>query len=47
MQKTENLAFQGILTGQKERFDLVKSVKHAAKRQFRFLGDIDHIERKV
>ena len=47
MQEKENFAFQGILTVQKERFDLVKWVKHAPKRELRFLGDIDCIERTV
>ena len=47
MQPKENCSFYGILTVQKERFDLVKWVKHAAKRELRFLGDIDSIERKV
>ena len=47
MQEKENFAFQGMLTVQKESFDLVKWVKHAGKRELRFLGDIDCIERKV
>ena len=47
MQQKENFVFQGILPVQKERFDLVKSVKHAAKKELCFLGDIDWIERKV
>ena len=38
MQQKENLAFQGILTVQKEKFDLVQWVKHAAKRELHFLG---------
>ena len=45
MQQKENFVFQGILTVQKGRFDLVKWVKHATKRELRFLGDIDCIER--
>ena len=47
MQQKENFAFQAILTVQKESFDLLKWVKHAAKRELQFLGDIDCIERKV
>ena len=47
MLEKENCTFQGILTVQKERFDLVKWVKHAAKRELRFLGDIDCTEIKV
>ena len=47
MEQKENRPFQGILTVQKESFDLVKWVKHAAKSELRFLGDIDCIERKV
>ena len=47
MQQKENFAFQGILTVQKERFDVVKWVKNGAKRELHFLGDIDCIERKV
>ena len=45
MQQKENFPFQGILTVQKERFDMVNPVKHAGKRELRFLGDIDCIER--
>ena len=45
MQEKENLAFQEIFTVQKERFDLVKWIKHAAKRELHFLGDIDCIKR--
>ena len=47
MQQNENFAFQGLLTVQKERFDMVKWVKHAAKGELLFLGDIDCVERKV
>ena len=47
MQANENFAFQRILTVQKETFDLLKWVKQAPKRELRFLGDIDSIERKV
>ena len=47
MQQKENCSFQGILPVQKERFDLVKWVNHAAKRELHFLGDIDYIEKKV
>ena len=47
MQQKEKFAFQEILIVQKERFDLVKWVKHKAKRELHFLGDIDCIERKV
>ena len=47
MQQKENFAFQGILTVQKESFDLPKWVKHEAKRELRFLWNIDCIERKV
>ena len=47
MQQKENFAFQGILTVQKESSDMVKWVKHAAKRELHFLRDIDCIERKV
>ena len=47
MQQKENFAFSGILTVYKERFDLVKWVKHAAKKELQFLGDLDYIERKV
>ena len=47
MQQKENCTFQGILTVQKERFDLVKWVKDTETRELRFLGDIDCIERKV
>ena len=36
MQQKENFAFQGRLTVQKGRFDLVQWVKHAAKTQLRF-----------
>ena len=41
MQQNENFAFQGLLTVYKEMFDLVNWVKHAPKRELRFLGDID------
>ena len=47
MQQKENCNFQGILTVQKERFDMGKWVKHAAKRELHFVGDIDCLERKV
>ena len=47
MQQKENCTFQGILTVYKERFDLGKWVKRAAKRELPFLGDIDCIERKI
>ena len=47
MQQKENFAFLGILTLKKERFDLVKWVKHAAKRELCFLGDIHSKKRKV
>ena len=46
MQEKENFIFQRILTVQKESLDLVKWVKHAAKREMHLLGDIDCIERK-
>ena len=45
MQQKENFAFKGILTVQKERFDLVKWLKHEAKKELHFLGYIDSIER--
>ena len=44
MQQKENFAFKGILTLQKERFDLVKWLKHEAKKELHFLGYIDCIE---
>ena len=44
MQQKENFAFKGILTVQKERFDLVKWLKHEAKKELHFLGYIDCIE---
>ena len=47
MQQKENFAFSGILTVEKETFNLVKWVKNAAKRELPFLGDIYCIERKV
>ena len=47
MQQKENFAFKGILTVQTERFDLVKWLKHEAKKELQFLGDLDYIERKV
>ena len=47
MQQKENFTFQAIWTVQKERFDVVKWVKHAGKRDLPFLGDIDCIERMV
>ena len=47
MQQKENFAFQGILTVEKESFELVNWVKLATERELRFLGDIDCIERKV
>ena len=47
MQQKENFAFQAIQTVQKERFDMVKWVKHGVKREHHFLGDTDSIERKV
>ena len=47
MQQKQNFTFYGILTVQKERFEVVKWVKHAAKGELRFLGDIDCIERKL
>ena len=47
MQQKENCSFQGILNVQKDGFDLVKWVKDAAKRELRFLGDIDCIERVI
>ena len=47
MQQKENFPFQAILTVQKERFDLVKSVKHAAKRELPLLCDIGCTERKL
>ena len=46
MQQKENFAFQGILTVQKEWFNLIKWVNHPVKRELRFLGDIDCRERK-
>ena len=45
MQQKENFAFQGILTVQKERFDVVKWLKDPAKRELGFLGDIECIEK--
>ena len=47
MQQKENFAFERIFTVKKERFHQVKWVKHAAKRELHFLGNIDCIERKV
>ena len=47
MQENKNFRFDGIFTVQKERFDLVKWVKHASKKGLHFLGNLDYIERKV
>ena len=46
MQQKEDCPFYQTLTVQKERFDVVQQVKHAAKTELHFLGDIDYIERR-